>query len=187
MDKTNLCVYFKNIKINICISDVLSEKADTCIVPQPQKGISLTGVCADFLQTKARNSIINYQNFVKGRSLDPTFVFSSPCNDDRYQHLIHIPVLASTPNDDKETIFSYTSIGVFAALQKASELKAKKVVLPSINTGSKGVLDYKDAAVAILVSIEQISYIRANSIKEIMIVLKDKKAYKAFQEILLQF
>ena len=31
MDKTNLCVYFKNIKINICISDVLSEKADTCI------------------------------------------------------------------------------------------------------------------------------------------------------------
>ena len=182
MKKKNYHVYFGDIRINVCFSGVMSEKADVCLVPQFGSGISLTGVSAAFIHSMARNSIIDYQEFAKDKKLEPGTAFISACQGDNYRYLAHIYILKHE-NPPKEQIKKDTFYSIFAGLDAALSVKAKSVVIPSVNTGSNGGLNYEESATATFNAISAFSK-KNKSIKKITIALKTEYAFKTYLKAL---
>ena len=182
MNRKGFHVYAGDIRINVNLSGVMSEKADACIVPHYETGISLTGVSAAFIHSMARNSIIEYQDYARDKKLKPDFAYVASCQGDNYKHLIHIPVLKrKTEKNNKKTSKEDTYLGILSALETAETIKARSVVIPSLNTGSSGVLTYEVAATETIRAIKTyIDKTPKKCIKEITIALKTRFAYDAY-------
>ena len=174
-------VYFGDIRINITLSGVMSERADVCVVPHYATGISLTGISAAFIHSMARNSIIEYQNYARDKVLKPNFAYVSACNGNNYRYLIHIPVLKRSTEKSKKIAKEDTFTGILSSLEGAQSVKAKTMVIPSINTGTTGVLSYEESGYETYRAIKTfIEKTPLTSLKEITIALKSQQALVAY-------
>ena len=182
MKTKKFSVYFDEVKVNIKLSGVLSEHADACIVPQYPTGISLTGVSAAFIHSKARNSIIAFQDFVRDKKLSANSAFVAACNGDNYHYLIHTPALKRKGDCSIKSALTDTFTGICAALEAAKTVQAQTVVIPSFNTGPNSILSYEQSAKATLEAIVTFSTL-PRSLKEITIALKNKEAFEAYTKV----
>ena len=180
-------VYVGDIRLNINHSGVLSENGDACIVPHYETGISLTGVSAAFIHSIARSSIIEYQDYARDKKLEPGFSYVAASRGN-YKYLIHTPALRRYDEKNREQVKLCMQLCISSCLFATKNIKAKNIVIPSMNTGKNGVLIYEDAAKATYQAI--IDFVEDTSkktLKEITIVLRSKDAIEAYLKALSDF
>ena len=171
------------LKIDICISDVLTEQADACIVPAHPKRASTSGISKVLLNTPAKNAILAYQKEAEQKRVPYGSVRITPCSGNNYKYLIHISTLGLTHHTASvETLY----FGIRIALKQAEKEGITSIVIPAINTGKTQMLSYNEAALSTLKAIFDIKH-QLKRLTNIKIVLKNSEAYEIYKETLLLF
>ena len=180
--KTNYGVFtaHNELEIKVCLSDILKEQADACIIAEYPTKISNSGVCKALQQTPAKNAILAYNNEATRQRVPYGSARITPCNGDNYKYLIHISALGLTHHlASIETLYFCIRI----ALKQADKLGIETIVIPAINTGKTEMLSYNEAALNTLRAIFDIKH-TLKQLKQIKIILKNDDAYRIYQEVL---
>ena len=176
----DLMPYNKQLDISICLSNVLKEKADACIVPQYPTKASTSGISNDLLKKATKDSILAYQNEASQKRVPYGSVRITSCSGNNYKYLIHISSLGLNHHSASfETLYFCVRI----ALKQADKEGFNSIVIPAINTGKTQMLSYNEAALGTLKAIFDIKH-ELKCLTKVKIVLKNSDAYKIYNETL---
>lgn len=168
------------LNVKIKLSDVMSEKADACMVPQYDKTISNKGASLSLSKSQAINGIKALFDKQKISRLPFGSALMAPCGGNNYRYLLNISVLGL-----KKEISSFVALyfSTRVALRCAEKTKLKTIVIPTATKEENNLLTNEDMSLSILKAIFDIKN-ELRYIKEITILVSDQTALSVYQKTL---
>ncbi len=173
-------LHLKNTKFYILHSDITNlEKPVDAIVNPANTHLKMGGGLAKIIKQKAGDIVQKECNKFAPIAVGHS-VITSAGNLKCCKYIIH----SATMDMDFETNQEYIRLATRTALKVAAKKKLKSIAFPALGCGT-GKFPYQDAAK--IMAEETAKHILENpetSLREIIFVLKDKKVYEIFKEII---